>query len=47
MGIRYGKKLLKAYRENPTQFQKQETGKGASAKVFLQTNIKNGILPTS
>lgn len=35
MGIRYGKKLLKAYRENPTQFQKQETGKGASAKVFF------------
>ena len=33
MGIRYGKKLLKAYRENPAQFKKQETGNGASAKV--------------
>lgn len=30
MGIRYGKKLLKAYRENPAQFKKQETGNGAS-----------------
>ncbi len=40
MGIRYGKKLLKAYRENPTQFQKQETGKGASAKVFFADKHK-------
>lgn len=40
MGIRYGKKLLKAYRENPTQFQKQETGKGASAKVSFADQHK-------
>ena len=40
MGIRYGKKLLKAYRENPTQFQKQETGKVASAKVFFADKHK-------
>lgn len=40
MGIRYGKKLLKAYRENPAQFKKQETGKGASAKVFFADKHK-------
>ncbi len=41
MGIRYGKKLLRAYRENPAQFKKQETGNGASAKGFpLQINTK-------
>ncbi|MFR6134010.1 MAG: hypothetical protein ACLUI5_10990 [Fusicatenibacter saccharivorans] len=40
MGIRYGKKLLKAYRENPAQFQKQETGNGASAKVFFADKHK-------
>ena len=40
MGIRYGKKLLKAYRENPTQFQKQEPGKGASAKVSFTDKHK-------
>lgn len=40
MGIRYGKKLLKAYRENPTQFKKQETGNGASAKIFFADKHK-------
>ena len=40
MGIRYGKKLLKAYRENPTQFQKQETGNGASAKISFADKHK-------
>ena len=40
MGIRYGKKLLKAYRENPAQFKKQETGNGASAKVFFADKHK-------
>ncbi len=40
MGIRYGKKLLKAYRENPAQFKKQETGNGASAKIFFADKHK-------
>ena len=40
MGIRYGKKLLKAYRENPAQFKKQETGNGASAKVSFTDKHK-------
>lgn len=40
MGIRYGKKLLKAYRENPAQFKKQETGNGASAKVYFADKHK-------
>lgn len=40
MGIRYGKKLLKAYRENPAQFKKQETGNGASAKVSFANKHK-------
>ena len=40
MGIRYGKKLLKAYRENPVQFKKQETGNGASAKVSFADKHK-------
>lgn len=40
MGIRYGKKLLKAYRENPAQFKKQETGNGASPKVSFADKHK-------
>ena len=36
----YGKKLLKAYRENPAQFKKQETGNGASAKVSFADKHK-------
>ena len=40
MGIRYGKKLLKAYRKNPAQFKKQETGNGASAKVSFADKHK-------
>lgn len=40
MGIRYGKKLLKAYRENPAQLKKQETGNGASAKVSFADKHK-------
>ena len=40
MGIRYGKKLLKAYREKPAQFKKQETGNGASAKVSFADKHK-------
>lgn len=40
MGIRYGKKLLKAYRENPVQFKKQETGNGASAKISFADKHK-------
>ena len=40
MGIRYGKKLLKAYRENSAQFKKQETGNGASAKVSFADKNK-------
>lgn len=40
MGIRYGKKLLKAYRENPAEFKKQETGNGASAKIFFADKHK-------
>ena len=40
MGIRYGKKLLKAYRENPAQFKKQETGNSASAKVSFADKHK-------
>ena len=40
MGIRYGKKLLKAYRENPAQFKKQDTGNGASAKVSFADKHK-------
>lgn len=40
MGIRYGKKLLKACRENPAQFKKQETGNGASAKIFFADKHK-------
>ena len=40
MGIRCGKKLLKAYRENPAQFKKQETGNGASAKIFFADKHK-------
>lgn len=40
MGIRYGKKLLKVYRENPAQFKKQETGNGASAKVSFANKHK-------
>ena len=40
MGIRYGKKLLKAYRDNPAQFKKQETGNGASAKVSFADKHK-------
>lgn len=40
MGIRYGKKLLKAYRENPAQFKKQETGNGTSAKVSFADKHK-------
>lgn len=40
MGIRYGKKLLKAYRENPAQFKKQETENGASAKVSFADKHK-------
>ena len=40
MGIRYGKKLLKTYRENPAQFKKQETGNGASAKIFFADKHK-------
>ena len=42
MGIRYGKKLLKAYRENPAQFKKQATGNGASAKVSFADKHKEG-----
>ena len=33
-------KLLKAYRENPAQFKKQETGNGASAKVSFADKHK-------
>lgn len=40
MSIRYGKKLLKAYRENPAQFKKQETGNGASAKISFADKHK-------
>ena len=40
MGIRYGKKLLKAYRENPAQFKKQETGNGASTKASFADKHK-------
>lgn len=40
MGIRYGKKLLKAYRENPAQFKKQENGNGTSAKVSFADKHK-------
>ena len=40
MGIRYGKKLLKAYRENPAQFKKQETGNGGSVKVSFADKHK-------
>ena len=40
MGIRYGKKLLKAYRENPAQFQKQGNGGGASARVSFADKHK-------
>ena len=40
MGIRYGKKLLKAYRENPAQFKKQETGNGASVKASFADKHK-------
>lgn len=40
MGIRYGKKLLKAYRENPAQFKKQETGNGASSKISFADKHK-------
>lgn len=40
MGIRYGKKLLKACRENPAQFKKQETGNGASAKISFADKHK-------
>ena len=40
MGIRYGKKLLKAYREKPAQFKKQKTGNGASAKVSFADKHK-------
>lgn len=40
MGIRYGKKLLKAYRENPAQFKKQETENGTSAKVSFADKHK-------
>ena len=40
MGNPFGKKLLKAYRENPAQFKKQETGNGASAKVSFADKHK-------
>lgn len=40
MGIRYGKKLLKAYRENPAQFKKQVTENGTSAKVSFADKHK-------
>ena len=40
MGIRYGKKLLKAYGVFPAQFKKQETGNGASAKVSFADKHK-------
>ena len=40
MGIRYGKKLQKAYRENPAQFKKQETENGTSAKVSFADKHK-------
>lgn len=40
MGIRYGKKLLKAYRENPAQFKKQETGNGGSARASFADKHK-------
>lgn len=40
MGIRYGKKLLKAYRENPSQFKKQEAGNGGSVKVSFADKHK-------
>lgn len=40
MGIRYGKKLLKAYRENPAQFQKQGNANGASARVSFADKHK-------
>ena len=40
MGIRYGKKLLKAYRENPAQFKKQEAGNGGSVKVSFADKHK-------
>lgn len=40
MGIRYGKKLLKAYRENPAQFQKQGNTNGASARVSFADKHK-------
>ncbi len=33
MGIRYGKKLLRSYREDPTQFQKQEKETDGTVKV--------------
>ena len=47
MGIRYGKKLLKAYRENPAQFKKQETGNGASAdkhKEWYSANVMMALV---
>ena len=40
MGIRYGKKLLKAYRENPAQFKKQETGNGGSVRASFADKHK-------
>lgn len=40
MGIRYGKKLLKTYRENPEQFKKQGTESSGSAKVSFADRHK-------
>lgn len=40
MGIRYGKKLLKAYRENPAQFKKQGNQNSGSAKVSFADKHK-------
>lgn len=47
MGIRYGKKLLKAYRENPAQFKSRRPETVLPQKFPLQINTKNGIPPTS
>lgn len=47
MGIRYGKKLLKAYRENPAQFKSRRPETVLLQKFPLQINTKNGIPPTS
>lgn len=41
MGIRYGKKLLKAYRENPAQFQNTGKESDGSAKVTFAEKHKD------